>query len=330
MFYWGRRGASTHYNYTVPPDADYEWFYSEVTVEKGDDKIGSYFMANGFAEGYFGMQVNSATERRMLFSVWAPFVTDKPEEVPEQLRVVRLVKDDEVEGEVFGEEGSGAQSYLRYGWKAGVAYKFLTRIRPTTGNNTLYSSWFFDPDRGQWRLLATYWRPETSTYYKRHYSFLECFEPHSGQFTSRGLYGNQWTRTKEGKWIEVTEAVFSVDATGNRGQRVDYQGGVADGKFYLKHNGFFNDPTPLSGTPFKRPATGKAPEIDLSALPHVDVEWHLTTKTSTGIKYRMGGEDEPGGSITSRNMVIISGGIGLLGLCLLLYTYMVRRRRRAK
>ena len=30
-------------------------------------------MANGFGEGYFGIQVNGPNERRVLFSVWSPF-----------------------------------------------------------------------------------------------------------------------------------------------------------------------------------------------------------------------------------------------------------------
>jgi hypothetical protein len=47
----------------------------EITVPVGQDPIGSYFMANGFGEGYFGFQVNSKTERRVLFSVWSPFRT---------------------------------------------------------------------------------------------------------------------------------------------------------------------------------------------------------------------------------------------------------------
>lgn len=58
-FYWGRRGPSTHLTYTMPVNEDVEWFYNEVTVPEKQDVIGSYFMANGFGEGYFGMQVNS-------------------------------------------------------------------------------------------------------------------------------------------------------------------------------------------------------------------------------------------------------------------------------
>ena len=83
-FYWGRRGPSVHLNYSVPEGKDYQWFYNEVTVPEGEDARGSYFMANGFAEGYFGFQVNSDTERRILFSVWSPFATDNPDEIPEE------------------------------------------------------------------------------------------------------------------------------------------------------------------------------------------------------------------------------------------------------
>nr|WP_225975151.1 DUF5077 domain-containing protein [Anseongella ginsenosidimutans] len=59
FFYWGRRGPSVHMSYPVPGELDAEWFYNEVTVPEGEDVQGSYFMATGFAEGYFGFQVNS-------------------------------------------------------------------------------------------------------------------------------------------------------------------------------------------------------------------------------------------------------------------------------
>ncbi|TRX59746.1 DUF5077 domain-containing protein, partial [Carboxylicivirga sp. M1479] len=86
-FYWGRRGPSVHLNYQVPEEAgDIEYFYNEITVPEGEDVLGSYFMANGFAQGYFGIQVNSSEERRILFSVWSPYKTDNPKEIPEDQR----------------------------------------------------------------------------------------------------------------------------------------------------------------------------------------------------------------------------------------------------
>ena len=83
-FYFGRRGPSVHLNFQIP-DAVKEivYFYNEITIPEGEDVIGSYFMANGFAEGYFGIQVNSLNERRILFSVWSPYRTNSPREIPE-------------------------------------------------------------------------------------------------------------------------------------------------------------------------------------------------------------------------------------------------------
>ena len=48
FFYWGRRGPSVHLGYTIPDGVDAEWFYNEVTAPKGNDVLGSYFMADGF------------------------------------------------------------------------------------------------------------------------------------------------------------------------------------------------------------------------------------------------------------------------------------------
>ena len=90
MYYWGRRGPSVHLSYSMPADKEVEYAYGEVTVPEGEDAPGSFFMANGFGEGYFGIQVNGPAERRVLFSVWSPFTTDDPSKVPEEDRVVLL------------------------------------------------------------------------------------------------------------------------------------------------------------------------------------------------------------------------------------------------
>ena len=63
-----RNAASVHLTYSTPKDAPIELFYNEVTAVA--DPVATYYMACGFARGYFGMQVNSATERRIIFSVW--------------------------------------------------------------------------------------------------------------------------------------------------------------------------------------------------------------------------------------------------------------------
>ncbi|MBK7408941.1 MAG: DUF3472 domain-containing protein [Saprospirales bacterium] len=266
-FYWGRRGPSVHFWYPQADKVkDVEWFYSEITVPEGQDVLGSYFMANGFGEGYFGFQVNSDTERRILFSVWSPFETDDPNNIPEDQKIRLLRKGPDVYTGEFGNEGSGGQSYLRYPWRAGVTYRFLLRGHPAADNNTDYTAWFYAPEAGQWMLIAGWRRPQTRTYLTGLYSFLENFIPETGVISRYALYGNQWIRDSGGRWHELTRARFTADATARKGNRLDYAGGLQDGAFFLMNCGFFNERTELDSD-LERLPTGKMPEVDLEALP---------------------------------------------------------------
>ena len=65
-----RNSASVHLLYPLPDSLKVVSFYNEITIPKDADVLHSYYMACGFARGYFGIQVNSPTERRVIFSVW--------------------------------------------------------------------------------------------------------------------------------------------------------------------------------------------------------------------------------------------------------------------
>lgn len=265
-FYWGRRGPSVHLRHDVSEvGGDIEWFHSEITVPAGNDVIGSYYMANGFDGGYFGIQVNSPTERRVLFSVWSPFKTDDPKKIPEDQKIILLKKGKDVYTGEFGNEGSGGQSYLKYQWKAGNAYKFLLRGKPVKNNYTNYTAWFFAPEEGTWRLIASFSRPATNSYLKGLYSFLENFTPDTGNITRKAFYHNQWARTSDQKWVPITKVQFTYDATAKKGYRLDYSGGVEDGKFYLRNCGFFNDKTAFQSI-FTNSVKTSPPDVDLSKL----------------------------------------------------------------
>lgn len=263
--YWGLRGPSVHMGYTLPED-NVEYFYNEIMVPEGEDKIGSYFMTNGFGEGYCGIQANSETERRVLFSVWSPFSTDNPKDIPEDQRIRTLARGEDVHIGEFGNEGSGGQSYLKYPWKAGETYKVITRVRPDGKGNTEYYAWFYATDENRWRLIAGFLRPQTDTWYKRAHSFLENFIPQQGYLERKVFFKNQWVRTAKGDWIELIEGTFTHDATARAEVRMDYAGGVEDGAFFLKNGGFFNENTTYKSL-FTRPAQGAKPEVDLSTLP---------------------------------------------------------------
>ena len=264
-FYWGRRGPSVHLNYTMPADKNIEWFYNEITVPIGNDVIGSYYMANGFAEGYFGMQVNSETERRILFSIWSPYKTDNPASIPPEFKIILNKKGNNVYSGEFGNEGAGGQSYLVYPWKAGSTYKFLTQAKPTSNNCTTYTSYFFSPEENKWLLIASFNRPQTNTYLKRLHSFLENFTPETGYLERKVFFDNQWVMDDKKEWTELNQIKFTADQTARKNFRRDYSGGLMDGKFYLKNCGFFNESTTIDSY-FSRPTKGIKPVIDFSQL----------------------------------------------------------------
>lgn len=267
MFYWGRRGPSVHLGYAVPKDKNIEWAYSEITVPEGEDPIGSYFMANGFGQGYFGFQVKSPTERWVLFSVWSPFSTNNPNAVPEKDRVTTLAKGQDVNAQKFGGEGSGGQSFLKYPWQAGKTYRFLTRVQPNDDNTTDYTAWFGDKEAGEWRLIASFRRPRTKTHLTGFHSFLENFSVSFGAQKRLGLYGNQWVCDTEGTWHEITRARFTADATARGDHRLDYAGGSRDGVFFMKNGGFFDDRVKFDQW-FEKPSNPKTmPKIDFEQLP---------------------------------------------------------------
>jgi len=221
-------------------------------------------MANGFGEGYFGMQVNSSTERRILFSVWSPFHTDDPKAIPDDEKIHLLKKGTDVHTGEFGNEGSGGQSYLRYNWKAGQSYKFLLKGKPDGNGSTIYTAWFLAPEMKTWKLIASFKRPKTNTYLTRFHSFLENFNPNQGYLTRQVNFNNQWVY--DGAWKIVESAKLTVDATYNANQRVDATGGTTSTGYFLKMGGFFNE-VEKPGTVFTFNNTKKAPKVNFSKLP---------------------------------------------------------------
>lgn len=192
--HFGRRGPSGGITHQIPEGTTVvDYFYSELTVPKGSDIIGGYWNANGFNNGYFGLQVNGPTDRRIIFSIWSPAKTDIPSEVPEEDRVLLLRKGaDDVLVKEFGGEGSGGHSNWPYAWKTDTTYGFLVKGETSTvaAGNTEYTGWFKDADT--WHLITSWSRPRSEPNLgKRYYSFLENFREETGDQGPRtGYYGN--------------------------------------------------------------------------------------------------------------------------------------------
>jgi len=265
-FYWGRRGPSVHIRYNNPVGKDVKWFYNEVTVPSGNDIIGSYFMANGFSYGYFGMQVNSESERRILFSVWSAFDTQDPNQIPDEYTVDLLGNGSGVNVGLFGNEGSGAQTYYVFDWKPDVTYKFLLKGESIVEGAIDYTAYFFAPEVGEWKLIASLRRPKSEkVHVDDMYSFLENFNTNYGNIEREVLFGNQWAYDTEGNWNELVNGSYTADATARAGARLDYDGGARGNSFYLRNCGFFSDNTNYDIN-ISRTPNGVSPNIDFTTL----------------------------------------------------------------
>lgn len=264
-FYFGRRGPSIHLKYQLPCDKNISYFYNEIIVPDGEDAIGAYFCAAGFNGGYFGIQVNSTTERRVLFSIWSPYETDDPACIPDEYKVRLIRKGDAVYVGEFGNEGSGGQSILRYNWKSETKYKFLVNATPSRNNHTQFTAWFWTPENSHWILIASFVRPMESLFLRNIYSFSENFIPETGHICRTARFGNQWIRDCHENWHEITTAELTGDATSKR-NRQDFAGGVVEKDFFLRNCGFFNESVPLNQN-FERCRNETEPFIEFRTLP---------------------------------------------------------------
>ncbi|MCY2983839.1 MAG: DUF3472 domain-containing protein [Planctomycetota bacterium] len=260
-----RNAASVHLMYPTPEGTDIEAFYCEVTAI--EDPTTTFYMACGWHRGYFGMQVNSPTERRIIFSVWDSGNEEVDrKKVNDENRVKLMGKGEGVFTGDFGNEGTGGHSHLKTMWKTGEKQRFLVTAKPVE-KTTIFSGYWYRPDERKWMLISSWRAPKEGGWLRGVHSFSENFGGSNGHLLRKARYGNQWIRTPENKWVELTNAKFSHDPTG-RADRFDRYMGVENGEFFLSHGGFV-DGFVKYGDMFTREKTGKSPS-DLE-LPKFDV-----------------------------------------------------------
>ena len=259
-----RNAASVHLMYPVPDGTEVEAFYCEVTAV--EDPTATFYMACGWHRGYFGMQVNSPTERRIIFSVWdsGNEAVDR-KNVDDENRVKLTGKGEGVFTGDFGNEGTGGHSHLKTMWKTGEKQRFLVTAKPVD-KTTIFSGYWFQPEEQKWMLISSWRAPKEGGWLRGVHSFSENFGGSNGHLLRKARYGNQWIRTPENKWIELTTAKFSHDPTG-RTDRFDRFMGVENGKFFLSHGGF-GDGFSKYGDLFTREKTNQS-SSDLN-LPTID------------------------------------------------------------
>ena len=257
-----RNAASVHLWHEVPAEIrdDVEWFYCEATPVT--DPLWTYYMATGWHRGYFGMQVNSDTERRIIFSVWdsGDEVVDR-DKVGEHDRVQLLRKGENVHAGGFGNEGTGGHSHLVHDWQLGDTVRFLVRAQPD-GQHTTYTGWFSHLRKGKdepepWRLVASFRAPKDGRHLHGLYSFSENFSGANGDRRRECRYGNVWLRPNGGEWQPSPAAKFTFDGHGER-HRLDRAGTVDGDCYVLRHGDFVTRPV-RRGTRLVAERTGRPP-----------------------------------------------------------------------
>ena len=260
-----RNAASVHLGYPIPKEHrdSIEWFYLELTPQT--DPVWSYYMATGWHRGYFGMQVNSPSERRIIFSVWdaGSEAVDRGK-VADDNRVKLIAKGEGVHAGDFGNEGTGGHSHWKHMWKLGETFRFLMHAK-ADGNVTNYTGWFWLAEQKQWRLIASFRAPKDGKQLHGLYSFSENFHGANGDRLRDCEFGNGWVRTTGGKWLPLDEAHFTHDETGEKA-RGDRCAGVRGNRFYLRHGNFTPAPD-QAATTFRQPlrvpqSAGKPPRDD--------------------------------------------------------------------
>lgn len=247
---------------TAPTTKEYDWIYEEIMVPKGYDPLHTYWMSLGFFRGYMGIQTNSETERRVLFSVWDSVDTDKNPNASKDSLVSLVDKADDVTSNGFGNEGTGGQSYVKSAnWKVDHPVKFLMNVRRGEGSIVL-SAWYCLNDTEGWKYVASWRAPQEQRLFNGFYSFIENFSSSNGQLLRKGYYFNAFGReASTGKWLSFNKVRFS-HTDGAEGERMDYEQGVAPEyptRFYMASGGY----TPTKLTADEIPLQTNAPAMDL-------------------------------------------------------------------
>lgn len=240
-----------------------DWVYGEITVPEGYDPEYTYYECIGIGPGYFGMQVNSSTQRRMIFSIWD---SDNEINVPDSLQAKLLDNDPDINYTRFTSEGSGEHTDLLYPWKTGTTVKFLMNARPMNDNSVIFSTWFMDNSSSGWRYMASIRSPQNHQLIDGgFYSFIEDYGQGTGEQIRKAYFSNIWSKILgQTTWVSLSQAYMSY-TDGLPDGRSDYADGI-DGtgnRFYLQSGGYLN---PLFDPVINVPVGTAPPQIDTVAL----------------------------------------------------------------
>jgi len=242
------------------------WWYNEVKALYAPRD--SYYMVNGHAYGYAGIQWASSwlpflpLETKVLCSIWDPpsCSSNDKHACPEHSRAKVVQCGPGVQcSDRFGGEGSGAKSVLSTTLRTDWTYGFMTSIHPIGNGKVRQSCHFHDPSSG-WRLISTIEVPHEGRHQGLHgmASFLEDWTGRDGNAHRNAQYGPSFTSNDGGQpqTFSQTEQVSFVYGQGRPTETVHTSHGYQNGYQVGMATGGHGYPQTPSGTTFNIPRVG--------------------------------------------------------------------------
>jgi len=153
----GGHAQAQHLWWNLKGQTNATCLYGEVTVLATHPAIyycGANWHPGEPAGGYCGIQDNSATERRTIFSVW---------DTSPELHPQTTAADPQTVAKRFGGEGEGGHTHMLWDWKEGETFQFFVqKIKGDKPDTTAARYFIFDRTRQIWRHSATITSPNGS------------------------------------------------------------------------------------------------------------------------------------------------------------------------
>ena len=154
VLWFGPQASAQHLWWNLEGQTDATCLYGEVTVLATHPAIyycGANWHPGEPAGGYCGIQHNSMTERRTIFSIWDTSASKHPKTTAADPRTVF--------GR-FGGEGEGGHTHMLWPWKQGETFQFFVQKQPGAKPDTTDARYYvYDREAKKWLHSATITSP---------------------------------------------------------------------------------------------------------------------------------------------------------------------------
>jgi hypothetical protein len=212
---FGANAQAQHLWWNLEGQKDATCLYGEITVLATAPHIyycGANWHPGEPAGGYCGIQHNSETERRTIFSIW---------DTSPSLHPMVIAADPRTSHNRFGGEGEGGHTHMLWPWNVGETFQFFVRKQPAKNDATDTRYYVYDRVQRKWLHSATIsnpngGKPSVATIGGGLNSFLENFAGKDRAMAKLALY-----RLWLGPSVEAMKCLTKAGGDGTWGQLHD-------------------------------------------------------------------------------------------------------------